>query len=659
MTTGNPNKLKKSCSLLLLSFVVGSFCRPVNVPPIFSCKYNDDDDIGKAPRTINWILQNYTFFSDFWNPLLSQVVLGQFETKCNRNWESNIFQITNLLNITNTLRQSTTKDHKKVGRNNDKKRVWQKKEKKTRRAKSCQCITNPNSNLSYVAHLCLPHHRRKGPLIHKPTTMGAQLVRALFVYASISTVSGFFGGPHRLTRSSHAQRSSLSMAEEPNLLQEQMKEFADGFGGLFGKPVPAPEPVKSTPPPPVVKKVEEVIPDVVKIASSIETDEVKKETPVVAPVAEPVVVVKEPVVVAQPEEVIDEQPMAKKAAPPAPKAETPPPAPKVEAPPAPKVEKKDPPVFSNPSPSMVKKDEMGAVAVKDVPIKAASTDKKPDPKEEIVKAQQAVTKSFLSFGSSLNEVNLKQVEALAAKAVANTVTTKTSEESAKPPAAPAGGYFNFLGGGKPEVKSEPTPAPKAPVVKAPAPAPVEAPKPSGGFFSFLESKDDKVATPASTPKTAAPVVKVVPPPAPVAKAPVAPPAPAPRGGGFFSFLESDPTLAPVVAKTAAAKAPAVPKVSEKVVEEVTSSNQRQFSTPTIAQARSEASKGTSDTSPRSAAASSKSQAPASPRGGMFDFLKPVDNEDISAPVVKAAPVAAPKAPSPAPKVRLNRAHSII
>jgi hypothetical protein len=32
---------------------------------------------------------------------------------------------------------------------------------------------------------------------------------------------------------------------------------------------------------------------------------------------------------------------------------------------------------------------------------------------KLTKAQQAVTKSFLSFGNSLNEVNLKQMEALA------------------------------------------------------------------------------------------------------------------------------------------------------------------------------------------------------------------------------------------------------
>ena len=515
--------------------------------------------------------------------------------------------------------------------------------------------------------------------------MGAQLVRALFVGASISTVNGFFGGPHRLTRQSHAQRSLSMAAEEPNLLKEQMKEFTEGFGGLFGKPIKGsePEPVKSTPPPkpsppPVEKKVEEVVPDVAKIASSMEgeTVEVKKEAPVVAPVvaeavAEPVVV-KQPVVVSQPEEVIDEQPMAKKASPPAPKAETPtpaPPAPKVEKPPAPKVvvekkeppapkvEKKDPPVFSNPSPSMVKKEEAGAVAVKDVPIKAASDEKKPDPKEEIVKAQQAVTKSFLSFGTSLNEVNLKQMDAIAAKAVATSVTTKTSEESAKPPAAPAGGYFNFLGG-KPEVTTESTPAPKAPVAKAPAPAPVEAPKAGGGFFSFLENKDEKEATPSK------PVAKAAPPAAPVAKVSVAPPAApkpqaaapvaSPSKGGFFSFLESDPTLVPVVTKTTAVKAPA-PKVPEK--EEESSNSQRQFSVPTIAQARSEASKGPSDASPRSAAPAVQ---PASPKGGMFDFLKPINNEEVSAPAVvapKAAPVA-PKAPAPAPKVGHISPHSV-
>ena len=269
-------------------------------------------------------------------------------------------------------------------------------------------------------------------------------------------------------------------------------------------------------------------------------------------------------------------------------------------------------------------------------------------------------------------MNLKQVEALAEKAVATTVTKKTSEESVKPPAAPAGGYFNFLGGKSeaPSVPTPPAPAPKAPapVVKAPAPAPVEAPA-SGGFFSFLQSSPGVGLPPPKVDNkekvTAVPVVKAVSPPVPVAKAPVAPSAPskappaAPaRGGGFFSFLESDPTLAPVVAKTAqqmaASKASSAPKVVEKVVEE-SSSNQRQFSVPTIAQARSEASKGPSERSAATVVAS-KPTAPAAARGGMFDFLKPVDNDNVSAPVViapKAVPVVAPKAPAPAPAPKVR------
>ena len=121
---------------------------------------------------------------------------------------------------------------------------------------------------------------------------------------------------------------------------------------------------------------------------------------------------------------------------------------------------------------------------------------------------------------------------------------------------------------KPKAVEKPAPAVEKPVAKpaspAPAPKKVDAPAPSGGMFSFLESS-------APAPAPVKPAAKVPEPAKTAASAPVKPAAPAAAAkpsGGLFSFLESSaPAPAPVKpatktpepAKTAApevAKAPA-------------------------------------------------------------------------------------------------------
>jgi hypothetical protein len=306
----------------------------------------------------------------------------------------------------------------------------------------------------------------------------------------------------------------------------------------------------------------------------------------------------------------------------------------------------------------VKKDY---IAVRDIPIRP-----KPEiddeqaaemKKKAIMKAQQAVTQSFLSleptapaapsgggffgflksddavqkiandkpsappsmakvFKAPVSAEPVPQVEVKKAAISRPTISDFKAEASDASEEAPPGGFFGFLKQGTPEVKpvSVPAPAKVAPVVAAkvePAAVAVkvaaETAKPAGGFFSFLNS-DPNIQVTASKPTnanllnavTAPAAVKVEKKEKEVLKPIEKVPAPSPSGG-MFGFLKSTP--APEVLKK---------QIPEPVVQR-----------PIVAAAP--------------APAPVKQSSPA-PKGGLFSFLNPTQSatavlEEVVAPAV--------------------------
>jgi hypothetical protein len=304
----------------------------------------------------------------------------------------------------------------------------------------------------------------------------------------------------------------------------------------------------------------------------------------------------------------------------------------------------------------VKKD---FIAVRDIPIRP-----KPEiddeqaaemKKKAIMKAQQAVTQSFLSlepaapaapsgggffgflksddavqkiandkpsappsmakvFKAPISAEPVPQVEVKKAAISRPTISDLKAEASDASEEAPPGGFFGFLKQGTPEVKpaSVPAPAKIAPVVAArvePVAVAVkvaaETTKPAGGFFSFLNS-DPNIQVTASKPTnanllnavTAPAAVKVEKKEKEVSKPIEKVSAPSPSGG-MFGFLKSTP-------------APEVPKkqIPEPVVQR-----------PVVA----------------AAPAPVKQSSPA-PKGGLFSFLNPSQSttavlEEVVAPAV--------------------------
>jgi hypothetical protein len=315
------------------------------------------------------------------------------------------------------------------------------------------------------------------------------------------------------------------------------------------------------------------------------------------------------------------------------------------------------------------------IAVRDIPVRP-----KPEiddelaaemKKKAIMKAQQAVTQSFLSlepaaptapsgggfFGflksddavqkianekpsappsmakvfkapvsaESAPQVEVKKV-AISRPTISDLKAEALSTPSDVSEDAPPGGFFGFLKQGTPEVKpvSVPVPAPAkvVPVVAArvePVAVAVkvaaETVKPAGGFFSFLNG-DPNIQVTASKP-TNANLLSAIATPAAVkvekiekdASKPIAKVSAASPSGGMLGFLKSTP-------------APEVPKkqIQEPVVQR-----------PVVAAAAP-------------APAPAKQSSPA-PKGGLFGFLNPSQSaitvlEEVVAPAVakKAAVV---------------------
>jgi hypothetical protein len=293
------------------------------------------------------------------------------------------------------------------------------------------------------------------------------------------------------------------------------------------------------------------------------------------------------------------------------------------------------------------------IAVRDIPIRP-----KPEiddelaaemKKKAIMKAQQAVTQSFLSleaappaapsgggffgflksddavqkiandkpsappsmakaFRAPVSAEPVPQNEVKKSAISRPTISDLKAEASEASEEAPPGGFFGFLKQGSPEVKPVSVPAP-APARVEPVAVKVAAEtaekKPAGGFFSFLNS-DPNIQVAASKP-TNANLLNAVTVPAPIrvekkekeiskpiekVSAPI-------LSGGMFGFLKSTP-------------APEVPKkqVQDPVVQK-----------PVVVVA----------------AAPVKQSSPA-PKGGLFSFLTPTQSttavlEEVVAPAV--------------------------
>ena len=262
-------------------------------------------------------------------------------------------------------------------------------------------------------------------------------------------------------------------------------------------------------------------------------------------------------------------------------------------------------------------------------------------KKDIIRAQQAVTQSFLSleaappavggfFGflksdDAVQKIANEKVSASSAPApkaevkkvaiARPTISDLKAEASITPPAAaveaPPGGFFGFLKQSTPEV-SAPASAKAIPVVAAKV-APVAVTvaveaavekKPTGGFFSFLNS-DPNIPVAASKP-TNANLLNAVPAAIRVVKKDIEVPKPIEAvskpspSGGMFGFLKSTPAPEVSIKK----------QVQEPIVQK-----------PVVAVA---------------AQAPSKRSPPAAPKGGLFGFLTPSQTTTVLEEVVQPA-----------------------
>eukprot|EP01041_Mallomonas_annulata_P005334 gene5334-10666_t len=194
--------------------------------------------------------------------------------------------------------------------------------------------------------------------------------------------------------------------------------------------------------------------------------------------------------------------------------------------------------------------EVEGFILSNIPISNVVQPSKDIQKLEILKAQQAIAKSFLSLGEALSENDLNKINSISTMAddeldsLTNKNAKKTSAAAAAAAAssssttasAPSSGFFSFLSpkaNDAPKVTTATTPPSTVSKAKVttPAPAPVAA-----------------KATPPVAPKVTAKVVE---------KAPSAPAPVSQQFGGFLNFLQSDPNVGVIAAaKESSAKAAA-------------------------------------------------------------------------------------------------------
>ena len=411
------------------------------------------------------------------------------------------------------------------------------------------------------------------------------------------------------------------------LFQEELSEFASGIKNLKWStdddeptktPANAPAKTPANSPakaPAIAPKVEEKVEEPVAVAKPVEP--VAKAESVEEPVAK---AVEDKVAEPMEPEAIGEARVA-----PAPRK--PAPAPVAQAKEA--VLSTPPPVFESTAPGVLKASEDAKTIqkIRDIPIepaKASLYEAKEEEKTAVMKATQAVTKSFLS-SSPFNEKMLSDMKS--EPVIAR--SAKEEEAEARDVAKAQEAIKSLLG------KSSTDGATAAPTKAAPA-------EEKGGFFDFLKSDPNIVVS--QQPKVGAvpvvkPVEKVEVKAAPVRAAPVE----EKKGGGFFDFLKSDPNLIPT---------PSAPPTVGKIFLE----QQRKQDQPSVEPVRTPeyfAAKKEAAAKPafvakkvdaKAPVAASAKAAPAEEKkkGGFFDFLAPIDNEPV--PVkkveVKAAPVRA-------------------
>ena len=308
------------------------------------------------------------------------------------------------------------------------------------------------------------------------------------------------------------------------------------------------------------------------------------------------------------------------------------------------------------------------IAVRNIPVRSPPAESEElaaeNKKRAIIKAQQAVTQSFLSLQTVESEPESEsEVFVTSAPEPAVVSGTKTAPE----PEPAAGGFFSFLKSDNAVqniAKLKPTAAPSiakafmtstAPVVKATdnvdsevkkaaimsrpsisdlkaeissaAPVSVSPEVPTGGFFGFLKQpipSIEKVVA-KKVPEPAA--VKVE--PVVVKAAPVVEELKKSAATGFFSFLNSDPNIAVPTNKAPVSNVAKVFMTSPLETKVIVEEEEEEEIVPTPVS--SKALKATSS-------------------GGLFGFLKPTTVPEI-VQVKKSLPpvvVAKVQVPSPAP-----------
>ena len=423
-------------------------------------------------------------------------------------------------------------------------------------------------------------------------------------------------------------KSSLYAGKEETpieLFQEELAEFASGvknmkWGAPDDEPVEAPVKKAATAPKIEEKSAKLMTEDKVDIAAE----------PVKA--AEPIVAKNEKTIAAQPLKPVEEDISEARVAP-APRK--PAPAAKSASVAKEPVVTIPPPVFESTIPGVRKaSDDAKTIQfIRDIPIepaKASPYEVKEEEKTAVMKATQAVTKSFLS-SSPFNEKMLSDIqdEPAAAKLAKDEATD--AEDVTKAQQA----IKNLFSKSSDAEVSTPAATP----VKVVAPVAEEK---KGGFFDFLKSDPNIMISqqPKEAPaKAPTPVAKVE-----VQQVPVK--AEAKKEGGFFDFLKSDPNLVPTPSAP-----PTVGQIfleQQKKTEKVPSIEP--VRSPEYYAAKKEAAekpafvaKKIEQKTPVTAPTKSFAAADEKKKGGFFDFLTPIDNEPV--PVNKAEAKAA-SAPAP-------------